>query len=75
MAISTDSHWLVTGSEDGTTRLWDLKNLAALPIVLSSHKEPVRAVAISPDNHWLVTGGEDKTVRIWDLWSRNSSPL
>jgi WD40 repeat protein len=36
MAISRDSHWLVTGCKDGTIRFWDLraKDPAADPVVL-----------------------------------------
>jgi hypothetical protein len=71
MAISSDSHWLVTGCDyrDTTARLWDLTapDPTATPIVLRGHDEPISAVAISPDNHWLVTGSEDTTARLWDL--------
>jgi hypothetical protein len=69
VAISADSHWLVTGSEDNTVRLWDLwaKAPSANPVLLRGHEGAVRAVAISADNHWLVTGSEDKTTRLWDL--------
>ena len=61
VTISTDGHWLVTGCQDGTARLWDLssKDLAANPTVLRGHEDNVTVVAISPDNHWLVTGGQD----------------
>jgi hypothetical protein len=66
LAISPDNHWLVTGSEDHTARLWDLraKDPAASPAVLRGHEGEVYAVAISPDNHWLVTGGSDGTERL-----------
>ena len=38
-AISPDNHWLVTGSQDKTARLWDLsaKDPAANPVVLRGH--------------------------------------
>jgi WD40 repeat protein len=69
VAISPDSHWLVTGSWDSTSRLWNLsaKNPAAAPIVLGGHEEGISTLAISPDNHWLVTGSRDKTARLWNL--------
>ena len=69
MAISPDSRWLVTGSDDKAVRLWDLrvKDPAANPVVLRGHEDGVIAVAISPDNRWLVTGSLDNTARLWLL--------
>jgi WD40 repeat protein len=69
VAISPDSHWLVTGSLDGAVRLWDItaKDPAASPVVLHGHKDAVNVVAISPDSHWLVTGSQDHTARLWPL--------
>ena len=56
----------MTGSEDKTARLWDLraKDPAANPVVLRGHDGKVTAVAISPDNRWLVTGSADNTARL-----------
>ena len=63
MAVSPDNGWVVTGSYDGTARLWDLKaaDPAAQPVVLKGHEGAVYAVAFSPDNRWVVTGSEDNT--------------
>jgi WD40 repeat protein len=73
VAISPDSRWLVTGSDDKAVRLWDLrvKDPAANPVVLRGHDGPVRAVAVSPDNRWLVTGSADKTARLSDLRAKD----
>jgi hypothetical protein len=40
VCISPDNHWLVTGGDDHTVRLWDLtaKDPAANPVVLRGHK-------------------------------------
>ena len=70
-AISPDNDWLVTGSADGTARLWDFSDdeLADEPFVLRGHDvgSPITCLAISPDSHWLATGNYDATVCVWDL--------
>jgi hypothetical protein len=73
VAISADSRWLVTGSEDNTARLWDLraKDPAANPVVLRGHEGSVVGVAISADSRWVVTGSEDHTARLWDLRAKD----
>ena len=77
--ISPDNHWLVSGSDDGTARLWNLtaKDPAANPVILRGHEDAVNAVGISPNNHWLVTGSDDKTARLWDLRAKDpaASPI
>ena len=74
LAISNNSKWLVSGSEDQTVRVYDLKASypAAEQIVLKGHELAVNCVTISPDGRWLVTGGGDSIVRIWDMQSRQS---
>jgi WD40 repeat protein len=73
VAISADNHWLVTGSDDNTARLWNLnaKHLIPSPVVLRGHESRVTAVGFSPDNHWLVTGSDDNTARLWDLGAKD----
>jgi WD40 repeat protein len=76
LAISSDGHWLVTGSGDNMARVWDLsaKDPAANPVVLGGHGGPgddVAAVAISADNRWIVTGSWDKTARLWNLGAKD----
>ncbi|HEY9811999.1 MAG TPA: WD40 repeat domain-containing protein, partial [Candidatus Sericytochromatia bacterium] len=72
VAVSPDSRWLATASEDKTVRLWDLKakNPAQAPIILH-HLGEVRTVAISNDGRWLATGGSDQTVRLWNLSAKD----
>jgi len=76
VGVSPDSHWLVTGGNDGAAYLWDLSRLAdpdsdTAPIVLTGHEEAVRAAAFGPDGRWLATGSDDATVRLWDLTARH----
>jgi WD40 repeat protein len=64
VAIAPDGSWLVTGSWDGTARIWDSAT-GERRAVLMGHTGQVSAVAIAPDGTWLATGDQD-TARIWD---------
>ena len=66
MAVSADGRRAVSGSRDGTVRVWDLDSGATLR-TLTGHTGTVTAVAISADGRRAVSGGEDETVRVWDL--------
>ena len=76
LAISRNSKWLVSGSEDRSVRVYDLKTAypAAEQIVLKGHELAVNCVCVSPDGRWLVTGGRDSILRIWDMQNRQNEP-
>ena len=64
VAWSPDGHHILTGSQDGTARIWDAttgENTLTL-----THTDWVMAVAWSPDGHHILTGSPDGTARIWD---------
>lgn len=59
----------VTGCEDGTLRMWDLRKAGPVGKPLTGHSCPVTAVAVSASDGQAiaVTGGEDGSVRKWHL--------
>lgn len=69
-SVSRDGTLLVTGSQRGTVRLWDLRapdpSVAMFP-AFGGHERAVYYVEISPDKRFLVTDSEDTTSRLWDL--------
>jgi WD40 repeat protein len=57
LAVSADGRLVLTGSFDGTARVWDL-GASAPVLVLSLHNGAIGAVAFSPRGE-AITGGED----------------
>jgi small GTP-binding protein len=66
IALSADGRRVISGSGDGTIRVWDLIENRR-PSVLKGHTNWVRAVALSADGRRAVSGSDDETVRVWDL--------
>jgi WD40 repeat protein len=65
VAFSPDGQSILTGSQDSTARLMDLKGNELSVFV--GHKDWISSVAFSPDGKTILTGSMDKTARLWDL--------
>jgi hypothetical protein len=55
----------ITGSNDGTVRVWHLPSLKEGQ-VLKGHTDRVLAVAVAPNGKQIASGSRDRTVRLWD---------
>jgi WD40 repeat protein len=70
LAFSPDNKWLLSGSKDGTARLWSMDNGSTEnepALTLSIHDGRVAAVAFAPDGKSFLTAGADSTARLWTL--------
>jgi WD40 repeat protein len=65
-AFSRDGAFVLTGSDDGTLKLWDIAS-ARLVRTFTGHKGKVLDVALSPDGARALSGGEDRTIRLWEI--------
>merc|ERR1711934_553593 len=65
VVISSDGQFALSGSWDGTLRLWDL-NTGLTTRRFVSHDKDVLSVAFSADNRQIVSGSRDKTVKLWN---------
>ena len=66
VAISHDGSKLVTGSWDGTAKIWNMSD-GSLIATLAGHTGAILSVAISSDGSKIVTGSDDKTAKIWNM--------
>jgi len=65
VAISSDGQFALSGSWDGTLRLWDL-NTGTTTRRFVGHSKDVLSVAFSADNRQIVSGSRDKTINLWN---------
>jgi guanine nucleotide-binding protein subunit beta-2-like 1 protein len=65
VAISSDGQFCLSGSWDGTLRLWDLTTGETTRRFVG-HTKDVLSVAFSADNRQIVSGSRDKTINLWN---------
>jgi WD40 repeat protein len=66
VAFSPDRRHILSGSYDGTLRLWEVATGKEVRR-FSGHDQDVGRVALSPDGRQALTSGHDQTVRLWDV--------
>jgi guanine nucleotide-binding protein subunit beta-2-like 1 protein len=65
VVISSDGQFVLSGSWDGTLRLWDIQ-AGGCHRRFVGHKKDVLSVAFSADNRQIVSGSRDKTIKLWN---------
>jgi TIR domain/WD domain, G-beta repeat len=66
VAVLPDGRRALSGSEDNTTRLWDLKTGGEVGR-FEGHTSIVLSVAALPNGRQALSGSFDHTMRLWDL--------
>ncbi|HLA92193.1 MAG TPA: BTAD domain-containing putative transcriptional regulator [Actinomycetota bacterium] len=65
---SPDSSALVTGSDDGTARVWGITDHGAPELMtLAAQEGVISGVAFSGDGTQVMTGSETSAIKIWDV--------
>jgi guanine nucleotide-binding protein subunit beta-2-like 1 protein len=65
VTLSSDGQFALSGSWDGTLRLWDLAT-GETTRQFKGHAKDVLSVAFSADNRQIVSGSRDKTIKLWN---------
>ena len=80
-----DGTWIVTASDDGTARLWQIvddvqtDDSSGRPITVkaarvrrtfAAHTRRVRHASFSPDGRFVLTASDDKSAMIWDTHTK-----
>ena len=61
-----DEETIVTGSVDGTVKLWRRQDGRCLT-TLSGHTNTIWSLAYNPEGNIIVSGSQDGIARFWDL--------
>mmetsp|Transcript_29426 Transcript_29426/g.60170 ORF Transcript_29426/g.60170 Transcript_29426/m.60170 type:complete len:319 (+) Transcript_29426:33-989(+) len=65
VVISSDGQFALSGSWDGTLRLWEIATGKTTRRFVG-HEKDVLSVAFSADNRQIVSGSRDKTIKLWN---------
>jgi WD40 repeat protein len=73
-SFTPDGRRVVTASEDGTVRVWDVGSGDQLAI-FQGHTGSVRVAAFNPDGSQLITASTDETARLWNVKTQRATIL
>ncbi|KAL5034357.1 hypothetical protein BDV3_003933 [Batrachochytrium dendrobatidis] len=69
VAISANGSTLISGSQDASVRIWDMKQGVQVR-KLTGHLSPISYVAISSDGQMAISGGGVyENIKVWDIKS------
>lgn len=73
MAFADKKLKLLSGSQDGTARVWDVA--AGTQALSMNHGGPVTAVAVRPDGSRITSAGQNNVAKLWDAAGKQLAEL
>jgi WD40 repeat protein len=74
VAVTPNSQYIVSASDDATIRVWDLKAATQLRI-LTGHTQRINAVVVTLDGQRIISASDDNTLKIGVLMMAQSYSL
>ena len=74
VAITSDSKYIVTGSDDNTIRIWDIGSKKEIA-VLKGHTQALTRITITNDDRYIISASHDNTERLWNIKERRQESL
>ncbi len=71
VCLSRDGRGALSGSEDGSLRLWEVATGRCIRS-FGGHRGKVTSVCLSGDGKWALSGSSDKKLRLWEASSGRS---
>lgn len=68
--ISKNNDFFISGSYDGTIRLWNLQTRSQ-DYIFNGHKGPINTLALTKDGKFAISGSDDGTIIIWNIEKRS----
>eukprot|EP01130_Rhizamoeba_saxonica_P006688 TRINITY_DN2669_c0_g1_i1.p1 TRINITY_DN2669_c0_g1~~TRINITY_DN2669_c0_g1_i1.p1 ORF type:complete len:2177 (+),score=451.33 TRINITY_DN2669_c0_g1_i1:90-6620(+) len=65
LTFSEDSRFLVSGSDDGSIRIWDVELLVCTSVLLG-HSAPVSCIKYSNNGNHIISSSYDCTLKFWN---------
>jgi len=72
VGFQKDRKWMFTGSEDGTLKIWDMRQRSGFQRSYPT-KAPINTAVLHPNQGEIISGDEDGNIRVWDLTTNGCS--
>ncbi|KAI0090929.1 WD40-repeat-containing domain protein [Irpex rosettiformis] len=72
---SVDGTQLVSGSDDGSIRVWDIESGELTYMPATKHDSPVSSLVLTSDGKRVISGGRDSSVKLWNLDDHSEETL
>lgn len=66
IALNPNRKQLISGSSDGTVRIWNIKTGKEISTVVI-HKESINSVKFFPCGNLAISVADDNTLRVWNI--------